>query len=270
MDVCESWKSEQQLPMVYDPGYNITLFGLEKLHPFDACKFSKRKVLQPMRLHVGGTVLAAALAVAHGWAVNLGGGMHHAHREDGAGWCPYADITLAVQRVRAASTGAVSRIMVIDLDVHQGNGVGRDKLAAGDAELYILDMYNGAAFPWDTAAKAAINTKVELQPGTSDQQYLSQLHQALNKAAAEFPQPHLIIYNAGTDILAGDPLGRLSVSAAGVQQRDAAVFTFAEQQRAPIFMLLSGGYTRASAGVIVDSLTALLRGMASKLGAAGT
>jgi histone deacetylase 11 len=60
----------------------------------------QRKVLQPMRLHVGGTVLAAGLAVAHGWAVNLGGGMHHAHRDDGSGWCPYADITLAVQRIR--------------------------------------------------------------------------------------------------------------------------------------------------------------------------
>jgi histone deacetylase 11 len=59
-----------------------------------------RKVLQPMRLHVGGSALAAAFAVSHGWAVNLGGGMHHAHREDGAGWCPYADITLAVQRIR--------------------------------------------------------------------------------------------------------------------------------------------------------------------------
>eukprot|EP00882_Tetradesmus_deserticola_P020719 GHRQ01022388.1.p1 GENE.GHRQ01022388.1~~GHRQ01022388.1.p1 ORF type:complete len:239 (+),score=59.05 GHRQ01022388.1:91-807(+) len=164
-DVCECWKTEQQLPIVYDSGYNITLLGLEKLHPFDSCKFSKvvaglqtagviagisqlvqplpasltalqsvhsqtylqqlhssslkvaqvtelsplallphslvqRKVLQPMRLHVGGTVLAAALAVAHGWAVNVGGGMHHAHREDGSGWCPYADITLAVQRIR--------------------------------------------------------------------------------------------------------------------------------------------------------------------------
>jgi len=58
------------------------------------------KVLQPMRLHVGGTILAAALAVTWGWAINLGGGMHHAHRQDGAGWCPYADITLAVHRLR--------------------------------------------------------------------------------------------------------------------------------------------------------------------------
>lgn len=60
----------------------------------------QRQVMSPMRLHVGGTVLAVGLAVVHGWAVNLGGGMHHAHRADGSGWCPYADITLAVRRVR--------------------------------------------------------------------------------------------------------------------------------------------------------------------------
>lgn len=59
-----------------------------------------RQVLQPMRLHVGGTLLASALAITKGWAINLGGGMHHAHRHDGAGWCPYADITLAVHRIR--------------------------------------------------------------------------------------------------------------------------------------------------------------------------
>lgn len=63
------------------------------------------KVLQPMRMHVGGTVLAAALAVTKGWAVNIGGGMHHAHREDGSGWCPYADITLAIQRLRWVRSG---------------------------------------------------------------------------------------------------------------------------------------------------------------------
>lgn len=74
-----------------------------------------------------------------------------------------------------------------------------------------------------------------------------------------------MIYNAGTDILTGDPLGRFAVSPAAVQQRDAAVFAFAERLRAPIAMLLSGGYTRASAGVIVDSLTRLLQGMADKL-----
>lgn len=61
-----------------------------------------RQVLQPMRLHVGGTILAAALAITHGWAINLGGGMHHAHRGDGSGWCPYADITLAIHRLRCA------------------------------------------------------------------------------------------------------------------------------------------------------------------------
>eukprot|EP00775_Hariotina_reticulata_P006602 gene6602-6830_t len=217
-------------------------------------------VLDPMRLHVGGTVLAAALAVLHGYAINLGGGMHHAHSTDGAGWCPYADISLAIKKIRAASQGAVQRILVVDLDVHQGNGVERDKLAAGDQDLFILDVYNRDAFPWDQQAKAAINVKVELEQGTSDVTYLSALEAALQCAVAKFPQPHLLIYNAGTDILAGDPLGRFNVSPAAVVQRDAAVFALAaEQLKCPIVMLLSGGYTKASAGVIVDSVVNLMK-----------
>lgn len=103
--------------------------------------------------------------------------------------------------------------------------------------------------------------QVELQPGTSDDEYLSNLRAALELAASEFPDPQLIVYNAGTDILSGDPLGRFAVSAEGVKQRDAAVFGFSDQLRCPIVMLLSGGYTKMSAGVIVDSLTSLLQDM---------
>eukprot|EP00878_Enallax_costatus_P020621 GHUV01021806.1.p1 GENE.GHUV01021806.1~~GHUV01021806.1.p1 ORF type:complete len:252 (+),score=62.81 GHUV01021806.1:2675-3430(+) len=224
-----------------------------------------RQVLRPMRTHVGGTVLAAALAIVHGWAINLGGGMHHAHREDGSGWCPYADITLAIHKIREASAGAVQQVMVVDLDVHQGNGVERDKLHYNDKDLYIVDMYNSRTFPMDTKAKAAINVKVELIPGTTDEIYLSRLHAALDTAAQEFPNPQLVVYNAGTDILTGDPLGGFAVSPAAVQQRDATVFGFADRLKAPVVMVLSGGYTRASAGVIVESLTSLLRGMAAKL-----
>ena len=80
----------------------------------------RQKVLGPMRLMAGGTALAAALALERGWAINLGGGMHHASYGDGGGWCAYDDITLAAARVRRASGGAVQRVMVIDLDVHQG------------------------------------------------------------------------------------------------------------------------------------------------------
>lgn len=108
-------------------------------------------------------------------------------------------------------------------------------------------------------------TQVPLDSGTSDEVYLSELDVALHTAAKKFPDPHLVVYNAGTDILIGDPLGKFEVSPAAVQQRDAAVFAFADKMKAPIVVLLSGGYSRASAGVIVDSLTSLLMGMAAKL-----
>ncbi|KAI8476068.1 MAG: hypothetical protein J3K34DRAFT_516972 [Monoraphidium minutum] len=329
-DCCATWPGAGQLPLVYSEAYNISLFGIEKLHPFDAAKFRRvvgglaargvvadaaaqlvtpaeaprallldvhapqyldalrrsslkmaevmelpplallpagvvdNKVMRPMRTHVAGTVLAAALAVERGWAVNIGGGLHHGHSTDGSGWCPYDDIYLAVRRLREASEGAVQRVMLVDLDAHQGNGVQRDKAKWCDPHLFIVDAYNASIFPRDLEAAWAIDVKarafVELEPHTSDAAYLSRLDAALAAAATAFPSPQLIIYNAGTDILAGDPLGHLSVTPAGVLERDARVWRFAlEEARSPIVMLLSGGYTRASAGVITDSLQALLR-----------
>lgn len=106
--------------------------------------------------------------------------------------------------------------------------------------------------------------RVELQPGCGDAEYLQRLDAGLAEVAALLPgPPHLIIYNAGTDVLDGDPLGRLRVSPDGVRRRDEAVWAFAAAQRAPLVMLLSGGYTRASAAVIAQSLACLLRRVAA-------
>lgn len=79
----------------------------------------RRKVLRPMAAMAGGTMLAAALAIERGWALNIGGGMHHAMPDSGGGWCVYADVHLAIRRLRTASGGALKRFMIIDLDVHQ-------------------------------------------------------------------------------------------------------------------------------------------------------
>lgn len=100
---------------------------------------------------------------------------------------------------------------------------------------------------------------MELPPGTGDEEYLAKLSAGLDAAAAAFPQPDLLLYNAGSDILRGDPLGRLAVSAQGVTARDAAVWRFAAAHRVPIAMLLSGGYSREGAAVVAASLAALLR-----------
>ncbi|KAG0576538.1 hypothetical protein M758_5G081400 [Ceratodon purpureus] len=212
----------------------------------------QRKVLQPFRKQVGGTVLSAKLAKERGWAINIGGGFHHCCANEGGGFCAYADITLAIQF--AYTRLAITRVMIIDLDAHQGNGHERDFM--NDDRVYIIDLYNSDIYPWDQAAKKRINQPVALKSGTSNEKYLALLSQELKKAGDIF-KPELVVYNAGTDILEGDPLGRLLVTPEGVKQRDEMVFQFAKDQRCPIMMLTSGGYMKTSARVIADSITNL-------------
>ncbi|MEW5316551.1 MAG: hypothetical protein WDW38_007918 [Sanguina aurantia] len=300
-----SWTHAGKLPVVYHERYNISFGGMEKLHPFDSCKFRKVlanlvtagvitaaqtvapveasmqllrdvhdaeyvrqvhesnwrivqvtelvplllvpnsllqwRVVTPLKLHVAGTVLAAGLAMQHGWAINLGGGMHHASSTEGMGWW-----------------------------VAQGNGVQRDKLFFGDTDLFIVDMYNGRAFPRDERAKAAIDVDVELNPGVSGPAYLAELEKALTAATAGCPSPDLIFYNAGSDVLRGDPLGRLGLSRDDVIARDQRVWEYASQQCCcPIVMTLSGGYTEDSALVISDSIANLFKEFGLS-GSAGT
>jgi histone deacetylase 11 len=219
----------------------------------------RKKVLRPMRLMAGGTALAAALALERGWAINLGGGMHHAWHDNGGGWCPYDDIYLAVVRARQAGGTKVQRILVVDLDVHQGNGVARDKAHHADTGLFILDVYNREIYPQDRRAIASVDLAVEVRSGAEDEEYLEAVQSGLGEAFRRFPCPDLVIYNAGTDILAGDPLGRLGVSAAGVAARDAAVWRAALSAGSPVCMILSGGYSRASAACIASSLVGLVQ-----------
>lgn len=214
----------------------------------------QRQVLQPFRNQVGGTVLAAKLAKERGWAINLGGGFHHCSATQGGGFCVYADITLCLQF--AFSELDISRAMIIDLDAHQGNGHERD--FHGDKRVYILDVYNRDIYPGDFLAKKAISQQVELLSGTTTDDYLRQLQNALKVAHRAF-QPQLIIYNAGTDVLEGDPLGGLKVSPEGIKERDEMVFQFASEQKSPILMVTSGGYMKTNAEVIAESIINLSR-----------
>lgn len=210
------------------------------------------KVLKPFRKQVGGTVLSAKLAKERGWAINIGGGFHHCCATEGGGFCAHADISLAIQF--AYTRLGITRVMIIDLDAHQGNGHERDFM--NDDRVYIVDLYNSDIYPWDHEAKRRMNQSVTLKSGTKTDQYLELLSQALKKAEAIF-KPELVVYNAGSDILEGDPLGRLLVTPEGVKQRDEIVFQFAKDQHAPILMLTSGGYMKTSARVIADSITNL-------------
>eukprot|EP00899_Mesostigma_viride_P016010 jgi/Mesvir1/2440/Mv22170-RA.1 len=314
-------------PLVYSPGYNMSLLGLENMHPLDSKKWGRafqllveadfvtpersvepyeaeesdllvvhtkeylnsltysftvaqitellplamipnwvlqRQLLRKLRLQTGGTILAGKLATERGWAINLGGGFHHCSADRGGGFCAYADISLCIEF--AFRRLGLERVMVIDLDAHQGNGYARDFM--NDARVYILDMFNDLIYPQDFEARAAIRKPVGLKPYTKDPKYLALLEAALVEAGNEF-QPQLVIYNAGTDLLEGDPLGRLSVTPEGVVRRDQIVFSWAASKNAPIVMLTSGGYQRSNAAVIADSIKNLARQRLITLGPAG-
>ncbi|CAO2818045.1 unnamed protein product [Amaranthus hypochondriacus] len=209
----------------------------------------QRKVLDPFRKQVGGSVLASKLAKDRGWAINVGGGFHHCSAEKGSGFCAFADISLSIHFAFVRLN--ISRVMIIDLDAHQGNGHEID--FAKDRRVYILDMFNSEVYPLDFNARRHIHQKVELLSGTTTDVYLKKLDEALEVAGRMF-NPELIVYNAGTDVLDGDPLGCLRISPDGIIKRDEKVFTFARSKGVPILMLTSGGYMKSSARVIADSI----------------
>ncbi|XP_035517634.1 histone deacetylase 11 [Morone saxatilis] len=210
----------------------------------------QRKVLRPLRTQTGGTIMAGKLAVDRGWAINVGGGFHHCSSDKGGGFCAYADITLAIKFLFERVEG-MSRATIIDLDAHQGNGHERDFL--DDRRVFIMDIYNRYIYPGDEYAKRAIKRKVELDWGTEDSEYLQkvELH---SEGALNEVRPDIIVYNAGTDILDGDPLGGLSISPQGIVKRDEIVFRAARRRGIPILMVTSGGYQKKTARIIADSI----------------
>uniref|UniRef100_A0A9I9DDL7 Histone deacetylase domain-containing protein n=1 Tax=Cucumis melo TaxID=3656 RepID=A0A9I9DDL7_CUCME len=205
----------------------------------------KEKVQRPFRNQVGGSILAGKVAKEKGWAINVGGGFHHCSAEQGGGFCVYADISLCIHYAFVQLN--ISRVMIIDLDAHQGNGHEMD--FAHDRRVYILDMFNPGIYPFS---------------GTTTSEYLKKLDEALEVAATSY-DPELIVYNAGTDILDGDPLGLLKISAEGIAKRDEKVFRFARARNIPIVMLTSGGYMKSSAKVIADSIENLSKQSTSHL-----
>jgi len=200
---------------------------------------------------VGGSLLATELALEKGWGINLGGGYHHASGGSGGGFCVYADISIIVHKMRKTKPN-VKRVMIVDLDAHQGNGHETDFLH--DDDVFIMDMYSSPNYPGDVLARGAIKQEVRLPHRTTDAEYLPLLQESFLMAIEKFPKPDLLIYNAGTDCLVGDPLGRLSISEQGIITRDEFMFRQCFERQIPIVMVLSGGYQQNNAEVIARSI----------------
>lgn len=182
----------------------------------------------------GGTVLAARLALEYGFAANTAGGSHHALAGTGAGYCVFND--LAVAAVRLVEEGAADRVLVVDCDVHQGDGTA--SLTAGRAGIATYSIHAEKNFP---ARKACSTVDVGLPDGVADDQYLATLERTLVPLLDEF-RPSLILYQAGVDPFAGDRLGRLALTLDGLRQREELVAGLAISRGIPLASTVGGGY----------------------------
>ncbi len=182
----------------------------------------------------GGTWLAAQLAMRHGYAANSAAGSHHALHETGAGYCVFNDLAVASNRLIAE--GDARRILIADLDVHQGDGTA--SLMAGREDVFTFSIHAEKNFP---VRKARSSHDIALADGVDDAGYMKQLSLHLPRLLDEFA-PDLVLYQAGVDPHEEDRLGRLALTDAGLMARDQFVVSEVRQRGLPIASALGGGY----------------------------
>jgi acetoin utilization deacetylase AcuC-like enzyme len=189
------------------------------------------------RLAAGGTLLAARLALHYGYAANAAGGSHHAMPDGGAGFCVLND--LAIAGMRLIADGMVRRLMIVDLDVHQGDGTA--VAFAGRPDVYTFSVHSARNFP---VRKARSSLDLALDDGIGDEAYLAVLQSELPSALDRF-RPDLVLYQAGVDVHGDDRLGRLALSDAGLAARDASVRDAIRSRGIPLASVMGGGYARS-------------------------
>lgn len=193
-----------------------------------------QRVSHRSQLSPGGTWLAAKLAQKHGFAANSAGGSHHAQAESGAGYCVFNDLALAAHRLVAE--GDAARVLILDLDVHQGDGTAA--LTAGRDDIFTLSLHAEKNFP---TRKAQSTLDIALPDATGDGDYLAALSDALPQVLDRFA-PDLILLQAGVDAHGDDKLGRLSLTDDGLDLRDRFVAREARMRGIPMASTLGGGY----------------------------
>lgn len=191
---------------------------------------------------VGGTLYAAQFALSAGAAINLAGGSHHAHADMGAGFCVFNDVAVAAEALLKA--GQARRILIIDLDVHHGDGTAR--IFTGRDEVFTFSMHCADNWPTD---KPPSDLDVPLPQGAPDAVYLTTLQQVLARAFIE-GQPDFVFYNAGVDPHIDDRLGKLALSDDGLAARDRMVAASCLQRDVPICGVLGGGYSKDPMAVV--------------------
>lgn len=230
--------TDEQLAAAHTPDY-IARMSQGDLSRKEVLKIGfpwSPQMVERSRRSAGATVEACRWALKEGAAVNLAGGTHHAYADRGEGFCCFNDAALGARLMQRE--GLVSRVAVIDLDVHQGNGTAA--IAAGDASIFTMSIHGAGNFPF---RKETSDLDIHLPDGTGDEPYLESLSRGLAELRQRF-SPELLIYLAGADPFDDDRLGRLKLTKRGLSQRDELVFGFARELGLPVAVAMAGGYAR--------------------------
>ena len=193
------------------------------------------RLLRRSRLAVQGTLLAARAALEEGRAGNLAGGTHHAFADHGEGFCVLNDVAIAIRRLQA--DGRLERALVVDLDVHQGNGTAA--IFEGDESVFTFSIHGERNYP---ARKMRSTLDVGLPDGVDDDAYLGALQAHLPVLTKDF-RPDIVFYLAGVDVAEGDRYGKFRLSEAGIRARERCVLDWTRKLGVPLVITLAGGYS---------------------------
>ena len=191
-------------------------------------------MVERSRRSTGATIAAAETAQTEGVAFNLAGGTHHAFADRGQGFCVFNDVCVAARVLK--ESGSVQRALVIDCDVHQGNGTAA--IASEDPDIFTFSMQCESNFPF---RKTNGDLDINLPPGTEDEEYLARMSEGIEEALSRF-DAEIVFYLAGADPFVGDRLGQLSLSKNGLAQRDKLLFETCSQRSIPVAVSMAGGY----------------------------
>jgi acetoin utilization deacetylase AcuC-like enzyme len=193
-------------------------------------------------LAAGGSILAGQHAMQDGFAANIGGGFHHAYAGHGEGFCMIHDVAIAIRRLQA--DGTIKKAMVVDTDVHHGNGTAA--IFAKDDSVFTLSIHQERNYP---SPKPPSNIDLHLPDRIGDDEYLSILGEGMFRAFDQF-QPDIIFYVGGADPYREDQLGGLALTLDGLRERDRMVFQHARRHNVPVAITLAGGYARHVADTV--------------------
>jgi len=193
-----------------------------------------QQVVRAFWLAAGGTILASRLALDRGLAFNIGGGFHHAFPGHGEGFCAIHDVAVAIRRLQ--KDGLTPKAMVIDTDVHHGNGTAA--IFANDPTVFTLSIHQRDNYP---EIKPPSSIDIHLEDNIGDSEYIRRLSETINIAIPGF-RPDIIHYVAGADPYCQDQLGGLNLTFDGLRERDRIVFERAAREQIPVIVTLAGGY----------------------------